>query len=279
MVIVRAGDNSLHPGWLASGRNWNILVSGYGESPPSKEHADIVHHFRGGKWDGIYDAIRANEEYVFSHERIMLADDDLRMRADDISAAFAIGAKLDLRLYQPSVAGYGSWRHLFARGGCLLRYVSMIEIMMPILHRDILGVLWRDFRQMQSGFGMDLYWGVLAGFPHVAVLDCVPVRHTRPVGGNKRWARDEINRNLIRRCAPRCPPVLIKLAHYFLGEYIAVRDDLRVDYRAFPGRWSPLPDPFSGAPPPSSSLPPWTGHFYHYAAGKDFSVLQKFDRR
>lgn len=272
LVIVRAGDNSLHPKWLAPGRDWDILVSGYGATPPQPESAnDAAHYVKGGKWDGMHKAIADNEEYVFAHERIMLADDDIMMNAADVSAVFELGEKLDLRLYQPAVTGYYSWRHLRARPDSLIRYVSMVEIMLPVIHRDILREVWREFAVMQSGFGMDLYWGVFAGFPHVAVLDCVPVEHTRPVGGNKRWRRDEVYANMTRRCAPRCPPILVKLAHYLFGEFVAVRNDLRVEYCSRFFNWRALP--------PQGAHPQWTSHFHNYAADKDFEVLRRLDRR
>ena len=277
LVIVRADDDSLHPEWLAPGRDWDLLVSGFGKTPPQPQSADIVHYVEGaaeyGPFDGVHRAIADNEEYVFSHERIMLADDDIRMNAADISATFELGEALDLRLYQPSVIGPVSWRHLSCRRDSLIRYVSLVELMIPVLHRDILRSIWRDFAAMKNGFGLDLCWGVFAGFPHIAVLDCVPVTHTRPVGGNKRWGWSikEIYSNTARRCAPRCPPILIRFAHLYLGQFIAVRNDLRVEYCSRISNWRTLP--------PKGASPQWTSQFHDYAADKDFEVLRRLDRR
>ncbi len=298
LVIVRAGENSLHREWLSPGREWDIIVSGYGDAPPEEEEECIAHYFKGAKWNGIYDAIAANEDFVFSHERIMLPDDDLRMRAADINALFAIGEALDLRLYQPSLTGHFSWAHLNCRRDCLARWVGMVEIMTPVLHRDILRLLWRDFRQMRSGVGMDYYWQVFSGFPHTAVLDCVPVEHTRPIGSRQPdAAEDESTVNCLRRGFSLSG--FAPWAGSFYGDIAAVKNDLSVSwidgvpeirsrkYRRlligerrhsldFPRR---KPARAENKNPRDAATTKLAEVFNEYAADKDFSVLSRNDCR
>lgn len=248
------------------------------------------------KWDGIHAAIAANEEWVFAHERIMLPDDDLRMTAADIGALFAIGEALDLRLYQPAISGYGSWRHLFARCDCLIRYVNLIELMTPVIRRDILRKIWRHFGSMREAFGLDLYWRKFADFPHCAVLDCVPVEHTRPVhsAARGRWPLGELIRHSLA----------LRLAHGFLppramlritDSVAVVRDDMRVEYPPWlcEQRARFLPRVFAGKTaeaiienPAAGALKTTRGRktaaarkFERYAQGKDFESLRRFDRR
>ena len=57
LVVVRAGDTSLHPGWGAgeAGCGFDLFVSYFGDDPaayraPCENRCDQ----KGGKWDGIH---------------------------------------------------------------------------------------------------------------------------------------------------------------------------------------------------------------------------------
>ena len=68
--------------------------------------------------------------------------------------------------------------------GFELRYTNSVEIMVPCLHSGLLAQVLDDFRDSQSGFGMDTIWTRLSADPRykAAILDSVAVHHTRPVG-------------------------------------------------------------------------------------------------
>ena len=43
LVIVRAGDSSLHPRWLAgANRNWDLLVNYFGDDPLLHRRDDVI---------------------------------------------------------------------------------------------------------------------------------------------------------------------------------------------------------------------------------------------
>jgi hypothetical protein len=46
LVVVRAGDNSLHPHWLAGDgdRTWDLVVSYFGDDPDIFKVDDVVRH-------------------------------------------------------------------------------------------------------------------------------------------------------------------------------------------------------------------------------------------
>ena len=60
----------------------------------------------------------------------------------------------------------------------------MIEIMAPCLNVDTLARVLPLFVKSMGGFGLDMIWTRLAAdnYARSAVLDALPVRHTRPVG-------------------------------------------------------------------------------------------------
>ena len=79
LIILRAGDNSLHPSWFSvKKRNWDLVLSYYGENEnPFPGCYDIFHGFRGSKWQGIHDFVSKNEDMLKKYEQIWLPDDDI----------------------------------------------------------------------------------------------------------------------------------------------------------------------------------------------------------
>ena len=72
LVITRAGDDSLHEGWLNSKRHWDIIVSCFGEQPQKWRRDDVIHIvYQGGKFDGIYDVFQQMHRPVGSNMIIL----------------------------------------------------------------------------------------------------------------------------------------------------------------------------------------------------------------
>lgn len=188
LVVVRAGKNSLHPRWLAGGehRSWDLIVSLY-DAEAAFDHGPDVRIMlrRGGKWDGLH-ATLTEQGLLQDYDYILLPDDDLDMTADDIEAIFAAMRRHDLDVAQPALSwdSYFSHFSVLACPGFTLRYVNFVEIMAPCLRRDVLEKILPDFAHTMSGYGLDYIWCRLSEDPHrrAAILDSVPIRHTRPVG-------------------------------------------------------------------------------------------------
>ncbi|MCR6494953.1 hypothetical protein LJB71_00955 [Thermomonas sp. S9] len=66
LVIVRAGDNSVHPGWLAgSARDFDLFVSYFGNQPGRyAEQAEYHEDRKGMKWPVLGELLQAHPELV-----------------------------------------------------------------------------------------------------------------------------------------------------------------------------------------------------------------------
>ncbi|UCI24204.1 hypothetical protein [Mesorhizobium sp. B2-8-5] len=189
LVIVRAGDRSLHRGWGADEPecNFDLIVSYYGSDPsafglPYERRADQ----KGGKWDGLFALFRQQPDLLQRYQYFWLPDDDLEADRKTIEAIFANMRRLDLDVGQPSLTLDSYFSHLsFMRCDSFeFRFVDKIEIMAPCLRADILLKVLPLFERSMSGFGLDSLWTRLRADNRrkSAVFDNLSIRHTRPVG-------------------------------------------------------------------------------------------------
>lgn len=189
LVIVRAGDQSLHPMWTQSEetRNWELVVSYYGDDPekyrfPGQRRIDDP----GQKFLGLH-ALLTRDAFWRDYDYVWLPDDDLAVTESAINRMFELAASLDLAIAQPAL----SWTSYFSHHLTLrspsfrLRYTNFVEVMAPCFHRDFLGTCLPTFAENRSGWGLDYLWPRLLhpGQPPCAILDEVEITHTRPVGG------------------------------------------------------------------------------------------------
>jgi hypothetical protein len=189
LVIVRAGDSSLHPEWLAGAeaRNWDILVNYFGDDPEKYRTGDVVRiDGKGPKWPALYDLIRNHADLIGGYERVWLPDDDLRCTCDDVNRLFEIIEREKLELAQPSLRpdSYVSHMVTLHNPRFHLRYTNYVETMAPCFTRESLEKLLPTFNESMSGWGIDYAWSGLLGpaGDRVAIIDDVQVLHTRPIG-------------------------------------------------------------------------------------------------
>ena len=191
LVIVRAGDGSLHPEWLAGegseSRNWDIIVNYFGNDPDKYRGGDVVRiDSKGPKWPALYELIRNNTELIGGYARVWLPDDDLRCVCSDVNRLFEIFETEKLELAQPSLRPNSYVSHMVTLHNPRfhLRYTNFIEVMAPLFTRDSLEKLLPTFNDGMSGWGLDYAWPQLLGpgGSRVAIIDDVQVLHTRPVG-------------------------------------------------------------------------------------------------
>src|SRR5690348_339257 len=104
LVILRAGDGSLHPNWLTGPKDWDLAISYYGSKPQKNfPEASYVHRFQGGKWDGLYDFFVTHPDIVTRYDYFWLPDDDILTDTDTINRLFAGVERYHLELAQPSL--------------------------------------------------------------------------------------------------------------------------------------------------------------------------------
>jgi hypothetical protein len=196
LIIVRAGDRSLHPGWIDSvrSRDLDIFVSYYGdEFEKYEEHADFYEHVSGLKYPVVAQCLSARPDLLSAYDAIWIPDDDLLADSATIGKMFELFHKHELWLAQPAL-GRGSFTRrkvLKVAPNSVLRYTNFVEIMAPLFSRYALTTLLPTFTSSASGWGLDYIWPHLLGYPRnrIAILDATPVIHTRPIRSGSFYRR------------------------------------------------------------------------------------------
>jgi Protein of unknown function (DUF707) len=189
LVIVRAGDRSLHPAWTDSlaTRDWDLAVSYFGGDPDRYRDAGAQRFDDPGqKWHGLH-ALLTRENFWRDYDYICLPDDDLATDQAAISTLFSLTASYDLTLTQPAL----SWQSYFSHPVTLLhpsfklRRTGFVEIMAPCFRRSALEACLATFLETYSGWGLNWVWpGLLPdNITNIAVIDDAVITHTRPIGG------------------------------------------------------------------------------------------------
>jgi len=191
LVIVRAGDKSLHPDWLGpagSERSWDLVVSYFGDDPDIHRRPDVVRFDgKGPKWGGLHALLNSGRLDWQAYERIWLPDDDLACTPESIDRLFMLADYHELHLCQPSLShdSYISHATTVHNPRLLLRRTNFIEVMAPMLTRELLERVLPTMVENESGWGLDFLWQLFLDRPRrdCGVIDAVQIRHTRPVGG------------------------------------------------------------------------------------------------
>lgn len=191
LVILRAGDGSLHRGWIAEpNRDFDLFISYYGKQPGLHQaEADLYEHRPGPKWSCIAELLAANPQLIDQYDAFWFPDDDLAATTETLNRMFALFHGFGLALAQPALTrdSYYSWDTLLQRPEFVLRHVGFVEVMAPLFEKSALRACLRTFSQSRSGWGLDWVWPTLAGRGRpdaIAILDATPVKHTRPLGGD-----------------------------------------------------------------------------------------------
>ena len=107
LVVVRAGDSSLHPQWTTEPdrRDWDLVVSYFGDDPARFRNAGEVRvDGKGQKYAGLHDLFE-RDAFWRGYDYIWLPDDDLAVGQAEVSGFFRRVADLDLRSRNPRCPG------------------------------------------------------------------------------------------------------------------------------------------------------------------------------
>jgi hypothetical protein len=206
LVVLRAGDQSLHPAWLDARdqprRLWDLHLSYFGPSddPFPDRPADVtLSREPGPKLIGLADCFD-NPSTRFprpleSYDWIWLPDDDMLMDQHNIDAFVRLVAAYDLDLAQPALHERSYIGHPITgrHGGSLLRFTNFVEVMCPCFSKWAFDLCRPHFRDTVSSWGVDFLFPKLLGFPKrsIAIVDATTAVHTRKHGGpNLDWARN-----------------------------------------------------------------------------------------
>ena len=200
LVVLRAGDRSLHPEWMAgTPRDFDLLISYYG-SEPDRYRADtpLWEARKGPKWPCIGELLQARPDLIESYDTFWFPDDDLSVDTATINRMFALFRGFALALGQPALTpeSYHAHPMLLQKPDHVLRRTGFVEVMAPIFDREALRACLPSFGHSRSGWGLDWVWPRLVGEQRrqsIAILDATPVWHTRPLGGELDRNHPEMN--------------------------------------------------------------------------------------
>jgi len=216
LVVVRAGDQSLHARWTRSlaTRDWDLVVSYFGDDPERFRDAGCERFDdKGPKLRGLH-ALLTRKDFWRRYDYVFLPDDDLAIEQTTISRLFARAASLDLELCQPALSWSSYYCHAITvcHPSFTLRFTDFVETMAACFSRRHLERCLPTFAETVAGWGFDWVWPrmALSNAPNVAIVDECAVTHTRRYGGpNYAWLResgegpgDERNRVLGSRGIP-----------------------------------------------------------------------------
>lgn len=190
LVVLRAGDASLHERWLAGQvpRTWDLVVSYFGDDPHRYRADDVLRLDRKGpKWPALHHVLTVDlAEILDDYDYVWLPDDDLATDTASINALFEYAARYQLSLSQPALTEDSYYTHeiTLVDRRFELRYTNFVEIMAPCFGREFLRRALPTFDATQTGWGLDFHWPrLVADQWSIAIVDAVTVRHTRPLGG------------------------------------------------------------------------------------------------
>lgn len=220
LVIVRAGDRSLHPQWLGEPRNWDIAVSYFGDHKARYAgQFDFWHEFKGSKWEGITDFLM-NFEGLNRYKYIWLPDDDIFCNCNVINEFFLACQAFDFTIAQPALTPYSefTWRMTLQDQSCVARQTSFVEIMAPCFKQEHLHLFSRFFGENSSGWGLEWLWSAIAfgeDLYNIGIVDSTPVYHTRAVGsaghgGGASCPKQEMDTLLRKYGVKRIPECVLK---------------------------------------------------------------------
>lgn len=187
LIVVRAGDNSLHEKWLTGAPDFDLVVSYYGQKPErfARDGVRVVHQ-SGPKWPGLAAFLAQNPSLSDRYRYVWFPDDDLDVDCETINRFFRLVDEKGFGLAQPALLRKSYFSHTITLQGwlCDYRLTNFVEIMAPCFSVDVLRALQWTFTENTSGWGLEWLWMHYAERNGVAmaIVDSTPVFHTRPVG-------------------------------------------------------------------------------------------------
>ena len=189
LIVVRAGEDSKHLGWMSSAaneRSWDLGISYYGDTEQRYAiDADYYTACKGGKWDGLFDFFTKFADIIDQYEYIWLPDDDIETDGAAIEQLFELAAEHDLQLAQPSLTRSSIYSYGITRNvpGLTLRRTNFVELMAPLMNRSFFAQALPMFEGRPTGRTLDWVWPKMVDNrrSQVAIIDGVAVGHYRPL--------------------------------------------------------------------------------------------------
>ena len=117
----------------------------------------------------------------------MMADDDIAMKAEDISRTFDIMREYDLQISQPSFShkSHALYFPQFHNPRFKIRFSNFVEANTVCLSANVWRQILPLYQNNPMAFFIDNFWARLTDDParQVAFIDDIQITHTRPFGG------------------------------------------------------------------------------------------------
>jgi hypothetical protein len=158
LVFLQCGPKSKHREWFFDGdRSWDLLVNYYDHSGFDPGIGDYVFFQPGTKFTAIYKIWTEYRDVLEKYEQILFLDDDIMVRMPDIDRLFqlCVDHNLDLAQMALSSDSHGVWKIFFHQSGPQIRYVTGVEVMMPVISHSAMQKTGNLFRLSVSGYGLD----------------------------------------------------------------------------------------------------------------------------
>jgi hypothetical protein len=195
LLVVRAGDHSLHPGWLNGDRNWDLHISYFGsqEQPFGALPTDVtLSHEKGPKYLGLSECLATHPDFLERYALIGFPDDDLACRARDWNAAFSVLDEIGADLGQPALdpRSFFSYDIFLRRKQFRYREVDFVELMCPVFSTPFLREILPTWTLNASSWGLDYLWRERARRDgrRLAIVDEVGILHTRAIGKGAQYS-------------------------------------------------------------------------------------------
>ena len=174
--------------WFDPGRPrlWDLAVNFF--QPTDEPLADHVEHvILGGqsKLSCVKAALCADRKLFDGYQTVLLLDDDIGMRHEDVDRFFWSMARHQIELAHPSFSddSTGGSRAIFQQREASVRFTNSVDLRAPAFSSTALATCVDSFDQSLSGGGLPQVWShLLRDQRHaIGVVDAVVARHTRPV--------------------------------------------------------------------------------------------------
>jgi len=156
-----------------------VAYSTYGENIEPGSH-----HYRGGKWAGLFDFFVKQPDLLERYEYFWFPDDDICTTGDAAAAFLSLCHLRNFEIAQPALTpdSYFAYRETIQSPLFEYRRTNLVELMMPCMRRSFLRKILPLFEGRHAALGLDWVWQNSADRPqtNVAIVDAYPMRHSRP---------------------------------------------------------------------------------------------------
>ena len=182
-VACAIGDTASPLEWLKDKGSYDTMLRYFGNHSCRYEHTcDMFVHVKSRfKLENIAYGLESFSDVLSRYDYFMFPDDDCRLRVRDIERLFGAMERFQIDAGHPAVLYRSHHVDLFPRLSLHHRRVKAIEMMCPIVTRDVLERIVDTFTINRSGFGIDLLWGSILHKEGktVAIFDSLPIFHFR----------------------------------------------------------------------------------------------------